>query len=244
MLPVSYRLSLAISFVLLLSVLVTAALNFLKFNQVMEGLEDSRYGFVTRDIKSTFEQNLNLGLPIDQIENARAILDRQMVLDPAITRIEVFDADGAVLYTTARLEPSWTAGQLAAAGRSGSAAPENYTSRPIINDFGQVVAGVVVYRSTALAQTRDQAILETLMLAVVGATAAGILITILGASHLLRGVRRHLLDAARALRVALQGAKSASFTPTPLTIAAAQAMAEIDAVEAEVDRHMAAEASP
>ncbi|MEZ5864974.1 MAG: hypothetical protein R3D25_13265 [Geminicoccaceae bacterium] len=44
MLPVAYRLSLAVSLVLLLSVLVTAALNFLKFNQVMQGLEDRATG--------------------------------------------------------------------------------------------------------------------------------------------------------------------------------------------------------
>ncbi|HRY24958.1 MAG: hypothetical protein H6852_12805 [Geminicoccaceae bacterium] len=90
MLPVAYRLSLAVSLVLLLSVLVTAALNFLKLNQVMQSLEDSRYRFVTRDLKVAFEQNLDQGLPLDQIDNARAILERQLARDSAIAGAENF----------------------------------------------------------------------------------------------------------------------------------------------------------
>ena len=238
MLPVSYRLSLAISLVLLLSVAVTAALNLLKFNQVMETLEDSRYGFVTRDITNAFEQTLNLGLPLDQIDNATAILERQAALDPAITRIEVFDADGSVLYATAGPARDWTRSQVEAPAGSGAAPSEKYSSRPIVNDFGQTVGGVIVYRSTRLAESRDQAIRETLMLAVTGATLAGVCIVLLGATRLLRDVRQRLLDAAVTLRAALRGALPAGGQTTALAAAAAEALGEIDRVEAELDRHL------
>jgi hypothetical protein len=238
MLPVSYRLSLAISLVLLLSMTVTAGLNFLKFNQVMDGLEDSRYGFVTRDITSAFEQTLNLGLPLDQIDNADAILERQAGLDPAITRIEVFAADGAVLYTTVGGARDLTRSQLEGRDDSGPAPTEKFTSRPIVNDFGQVVGGVVVYRSTLQAAARDEALRETLMLAVTAATLAGICIVLLGATRLLRDVRRRLLDAAEALRAAMRGALPAKGQGTALAAAAAEALAEIDAVEAELDLHL------
>ncbi len=235
MLPVSFRLSLAVSLVLLLSVAVTAGLNFLKFNQVMESLEDSRYGFVTRDITTAFEQTLNLGLPLEQIDNATAILERQARLDPAITRIEVFDADGMVLYTTAGRARDWTRGQLEIPGGSGPAPTEKFTSRPIVNDFGQAVGGVVVYRSTRQAEARDEAIRETLMLAVTGATLAGVCIVILGATRLLRDVRRRLIEAADALHAALRGVLPTTGRATALAAAAAEALGEIDAVEAEVD---------
>jgi hypothetical protein len=238
MLPVSYRLSLAISLVLLLSMTVTAGLNFLKFNQVMDGLEDSRYGFVTRDITSAFEQTLNLGLPLDQIDNADAILERQAGLDPAITRIEVFAADGAVLYTTVGGARDLTRSQLEGRDDSGPAPTEKFTSRPIVNDFGQAVGGVVVYRSTLQAAARDEALRETLMLAVTAATLAGICIVLLGATRLLRDVRRRLLDAAEALRAAMRGALPAKGQGTALAAAAAEALAEIDAVEAELDLHL------
>lgn len=238
MLPVSFRLSLAISFVLLLSVAVTAALNFLKFNQVMESLENSRYGFVTRDITTAFEQTLNLGLPLDQIDNATAILERQARLDPAITRIEVFDANGAVLYSTAGRARDWTRDQLETPGGSGPAPTEQFTSRPIVNDFGQTVGGAVVYRSTRQAEARDAAIRETLMLAVTGATLAGVCIVILGATRLLRDVRRRLIEAADALRAALQGAPPAAGRETALAAAAAEALGEIDEVDAELDWYL------
>lgn len=238
MLPVSYRLSLAISLVLLLSVAVTAGLNFLKFNQVMESLEDSRYGFVTRDITNAFEQTLNLGLPLEQIDNATAILERQASLDPAITRIEVFDTEGTVLYSTAGRARDWTKGQVERRGGSGPAPTEKFTSRPIVNDFGQPVGGVVVYRSTMQAEARDAAIRETLMLAVTGATLAGVCIVLLGATRLLRDVRRRLLESAAALRAAMQGVLPAQGRETALASAAAEALGEIDAVEAEVDWHL------
>ncbi len=105
---------------LLLAVQITAALNFLKFNQVTETLEASRFDFVARDIVHAFEQNLTLGLPLEQIANGRAILDRQADLDPAISRIEVFDAEGAVLYATRRLDGDWARSLLGAADAAGS----------------------------------------------------------------------------------------------------------------------------
>lgn len=239
MLPVAYRLSLAISLVLLLAVLITAALNFLKFNQVTETLEASRFDFVARDIVHAFEQNLTLGLPLEQIANGRAILDRQADLDPAITRIETFDAEGTVLYSTLRLDGSWARSVLETAGAEGSAggpAPaETFNGRAIVNDFGQAVGGVAVYRSTAAAHARQQAIVETLMIAVAGATVAGVCITVLGATRLSRDVRERLLSTASALRAALGGTPPRQGHGTALALAAAEAMAEIDTVDAEID---------
>jgi hypothetical protein len=238
MLPVSVRLSLAVSLVLLLSVAVTAALNVLKFDQVMEGLENSRYGFLTRDITTAFEANLGLGLPLEQIENATAILERQAALDPAITRIEVFGSDGQVLYSTVGSSRGWVAEHLEATGGSGPAPGENLTSRPIVNDFGQPVGTVVLYRSSRLAEARDAEIRETLLQAVTAAMLAGVLIVILGASRLLRDVRRRLREAAAALHAAMRGGSPASSRETALAAAAAEALAEIDAVEAELDRQL------
>jgi hypothetical protein len=237
-LPVSYRLSLAVSLVLLLSVAVTAGLNFLKFRQVTESLEDSRYGFVTRDISTAFEQTLNLGLPLEQIENGTAILQRQSALDPAITRIEVFDAAGEVLYATAGHARSRTAVRLEPMSGSGPAPAEKLTSRPIVNDFGQAVGSVVVYRSTHESEARDQGIRETLMLAVTGATLAGVCIVILGATRLLRDVRRRLLDTTEALKAALRGVLPTTAREKALAAAAAEALAEIDELEAVLDRHL------
>jgi len=245
-LPVAYRLSLAVSLILLLSVVITAALNFLKFNQVTETLEASRYDFVTHDIKNAFEQNLTLGLPLEQIANGRALLERQAALDPGITRIETFGADGRVLYSTARREDDWArrllAGETASSG--GTALTETFSSRAIVNDFGQTVGGVVVYRSQAEAKAREAAILRTLMVAVTGATLAGVCIVALGASRLCRDVRERLLATAAALQAAARGTRPAGGPGDLLATAAADAMAEIDTVESELDRLLATETRP
>lgn len=228
-LPVSHRLSLAISLVLLLSVSVTAALNFFKFSQVMEALEERRYGFVARDIATAFEQNLNLGLPIDQIENGRAMLERQLALDPAITRIEVRDALGERLYEAARAAAGGTA--------------ERFTIRTITNDFGQGVAEVAVFRSPAQAAARDRALLTVLLLAIFGVMLAGISIVVLGTMRLLRDVRRRLLDTAQTLRSTMGGGAPAAGRETALAAAAAAAFAEIATVEAAIERAAAREAA-
>jgi hypothetical protein len=236
-LPVSYRLSLAVSLVLLLSITVTAGLNFLKFRQVTESLEDSRYGFVTRYISTAFEQTLNLGLPLEQIENATAILERQSALDTAITRIEVFDAAGVVLYATAGQARGSALGRLEPLGGKGPAPTEKFTSRPIVNSFGQAVGSVVVYRSTQEAEARDRAIRETLMLDVIGATLAGVCIAILGATLMLRDVRRRVLEACEAPQAALRGVLPATAREKALAAAAAESLAEIDELEALLDHH-------
>jgi hypothetical protein len=245
MLPVAYRLSLAISFVLLLAVLITAALNFLKFRQVTETLEASRFDFIARDIVHAFEQNLTLGLPLEQIANGQAILARQADLDPAITRIEIFDADGTVLYSALRLDENWARSLLASAGPEGStggpAPAETFSGRAIVNDFGQAVGGVTVYRSTAAALAREQAIMETLMIAVAGATLAGVGIVVLGATRLSRDVRERLLSTATALRSALGGTPPRQGHGLALALAAAEAMAEIDLVDAEISARIDAE---
>jgi hypothetical protein len=143
-----------------------------------------------------------------------------------------------VLYGTAGPARDWTRSQVEAPAGSGAAPSEKYTSRPIVNDFGQTVGGVIVYRSTRLAESRDRAIRETLMLAVTGATLAGVCIVLLGATRLLRDVRQRLLDAAVTLRAALRGALPSSGQTTALAAAAAEALGEIDRVEAELDRHL------
>jgi hypothetical protein len=215
--------------------------------QVTESLEASRYDFVARDIKHTLEKTLTLGLPLDQIENADDILARQALLDPAITRIETFAADGTVLSATISVDRRFAEhllqGGSAEGNSSGPAPPQTFNSRPIVNDFGQAVGGVVVHRSQALAQARNEAILRTLMVAATGATLAGVCIVALGSSRLSRDVRDRLRATAAALRAALRGARLESADGSELANAAAGALAKLDTVEAEVDAALTRENS-
>lgn len=200
MLPISLRMSLAIAIVLLVAVLITAALNVLKFQQIMEAHEQARYAFVTRDLVQVLEQSMNLGLPLDQIDNAEQILERQLQLDPSISGIAVFDPAGRVLYQASRLAPGWVEAVLRQDAVLEGAERESYTSRPIFNAFGQPVGGVLVRHTLEARARRNEAILNGMSLAVLSAAVVGVVVVGVGSSRLLKPFRTRLLTSAALLR--------------------------------------------
>ncbi|MEM7442341.1 MAG: hypothetical protein AAF414_03305 [Pseudomonadota bacterium] len=199
MIPLSLRLSLVIALVLLLAVLATSTLNVLKFQQVMEEFEESRYSFVARDIANVLEQSLNLGLPLDQIDNAQQAIERQLVLDPGIASIVLFDVEGDVLFQASRLPEERTRSILVGDQWTGDLDGEFFTSTQIENNFGQVVGGILVRHSAIVRAQRNETIIRVLSVAALGAAAVGILIVWFGSSQLLKPLRRRLAKTTRIL---------------------------------------------
>lgn len=205
MLPISLRLSLVIAIVLLLAVVVTSMLNVLKFQQVMENFEDARYGFVANDIANVLEQSLNLGLPLDQIDSAQQIIERQLDLDPGISGIVLFDAAGEVLFQVSRLPPGRATSVLLDNQTVGDLDGDSFSSTQIVNSFGQVVGGIIVRHSTVVRAQRDETILRVMSIAALGAALVGIVVIWFGSSQLLRPLRRRLAQATTSLKTAELG---------------------------------------
>jgi hypothetical protein len=200
MLPISLRLSLVIALVVLLAVIVTSMLNVLKFDQVMEDFEDSRYTFVAHDIAHVLEQSLNLGLPLNQIDSAQQTLERQLDLDPGIASIAVFDTQGDILFQVGRLPPGRAEAVLFDDQIDGDLGAESFSSTRIENSFGQIAGGVIVRHSAAIGAQRDQIVLRVMSIAALVAALVGITVVWFGSSQLLRPLRRRLTRATISLR--------------------------------------------
>jgi len=229
------RFSVVIALVLALAAATTAMLNVLKFQQIIEGFEESRYSFVARDIEGALEQNLNLGLPLDQIDNAQELIERQLGLDPDLTSITIFDPDGAVLYQASRLPQGDAQALLGDGAKANGVRDERFVSSPIANDFGQVVGGVIVRYSGTSADRREERVLHTMAIATIGAAIAGGIILWLGASRLLAPLRRRLAETTALLQRARDGHQQAT-AESRFEALAGQALHDLRQVEQDLDR--------
>ncbi len=71
-----------------------------RFDAAWVDLLRSRFAVVLNDLSSFLEAEMALGLPLQSIPRVRSRLDEQAQLDPEILGIEVFDADGLVLFSS------------------------------------------------------------------------------------------------------------------------------------------------
>lgn len=224
--------SVVIALVLALAAATTAMLDVLKFQQIIEGFEESRYSFVARDIEGVLEQNLNLGLPLDQIDNAQELIERQLGLDSDLTSIAIFDPAGGILYQASRLPQGSV--QALLADKASGIRDERFVSSPVANDFGQVVGGVMVRYSGTSAARREERILRAMAIATIGAAVAGGLILWLGASWLLAPLRHRLAETTVLLRQA-RGDRQQAQGASPFETLAGQALRELRQVEQDLD---------
>lgn len=239
--PLPLRLSLLIALVVVAAVGITAALNFAKFTEVTDALDESRYAFLAADLKSTLESSLDLGLPLNQIENAQEVVDRQRERYPEILAVEVFDSAGTVLYASGRARPDL----LSALGRedivSASLDGDRVAATRLVNPFGEAVGGVAIRVSAADAQARERAMLASLGTAVVTAAALGVAAAAAVAVLLLGGVRRRLeleerIIAALVADGSSAGASGQAQAASPFHRAAVDALSELRDVERLVER--------
>lgn len=92
----------AITMIVLIGLGLTTFLNYFKFERSFSMLINSRFDAVLRDMKNTVETSLALGLPLNALRNTQALIEREARQDPLILSIEVFEADGSVVFATDR----------------------------------------------------------------------------------------------------------------------------------------------
>lgn len=231
--PLPLRLAVLITLVMLSAVIITAALNYAKFTEVTETLDETRYAFLAGDVRTTLEGSLNLGLPLDQIENAQDVVDRQRERYPDILSIEVFDDRGTVLYSAARTQPDLLEAIEDQTVVSHPLDGDRIAATRLVNPFGAVVGGVAVRASSDDAERRNRTMLASLGTAVLGAAALGTAAVAAMAALLLNGVRRRLQIQARIIAsIEADDPQSATqHEPDGFEAAAARALTELRDVE-------------
>lgn len=95
------RLTLAIVAIMTVTLALTTALNFAKFNAALAGLEQERYGVLLFDLRDTVERSLRLGASLSTLRNTPDAMARLRQVESRIRAVTVFDEAGRVLFSTA-----------------------------------------------------------------------------------------------------------------------------------------------
>lgn len=146
------KVSLALVAVLLFTLAGTASFAFYKFETVYSSLVQSRYSFLVFTIKKKVEDNLNFGFALRQIRQTQDVIEREKVRDRQVLGIEVFDANGEVLFDTDRgaigtlVPEEWQASARTGGSQSFGHTDEDtlIVGLPLVNGLGKVEGGVVL----------------------------------------------------------------------------------------------------
>ncbi|MCG9724758.1 MFS transporter [Vibrio brasiliensis] len=145
------KLVLAIFAVLLFSNGLNSTLNYLNFEKRLTQTSDSTYLVVLNETDHDIKQAISLGLPLASISNIQSLLERRLALVDGISRMQVVDRQGKVLYS---------------AGSKGES--ERLISADITNTFNVKEGSLQLYYSTQYLDgikmtLLQQQLLDTLM---------------------------------------------------------------------------------
>src|ERR1700744_5951479 len=99
-LPITARIAIAIVVLACCGVVLSCALNFIKFQRSLSNLADSHYTFLLNDTHGTIEASTAIGVPLSNLGNVQGLLERAKKAEPAIVAVEVTDPDGNILYSS------------------------------------------------------------------------------------------------------------------------------------------------
>ena len=81
---------------------MSAFLNYFKYKSTISGIVKSRVLLVGRGIENTVQASLQVGMQFTEIGTLPEMLRREQLSDPLLRGIDVFDAQGHVIYSSDR----------------------------------------------------------------------------------------------------------------------------------------------
>ena len=218
------RLSAAIVAIVISAATLTVALNYLRFQSLLENHSAGIYQFVVSDLRSTVEAGIDLGVPLNVLTNIQTLIDRRNAQDKAIVRIAVFNESGRILFDNDRSQigeavpPAWRPAHAASKGWRFSHGGEWIAGAPIVNNFEKEVGGIVLRYDPDVVGRKTTSILLAMTSEAVLVNGTGALLAILGVWLLVRRTRRTLADSVRAIADASSpGAREGTAAHEPAT---------------------------
>lgn len=146
------KVSLALVAILAFTLAMTTSFAYYKYETVYSSLVQSRYSFVVFTIKKKVEDSLSLGFALRQLRQVQDIIEREKVRDTQILAIEVYNANGEVLFDTDRgaigtLVPDEWKESIRAAGSQPFGHVDDDTlivGLPLVNSLGKAEGAVVL----------------------------------------------------------------------------------------------------
>ena len=168
------RLAIALAIVGLVTIAGLAALASLKYSSFLADSVGERLEIVATTAATDLETAIDLGLSLDEVANAEAILERARSHDATISGIAVFDPEGRVLHAVGDA-PRETVHPRTADGFRvvvlegvddawSTEADQRIRSGVVVtSSFGQPVAGVVAHYPVTEVRALESAMLEALL---------------------------------------------------------------------------------
>lgn len=157
----SLKIVLMLQLVFGIALILTALLNYFKFEKTVTNVIASRFVVTVNGLQGDVENAMNLGLSLPELRDLQQLIEREERSDDQILAIEIADTAGTVLFSTdkdridARLPEDW----IRTISRSeGGIWQENFDDNPVLgatlrNTFGQVAGSVMLrYSKSAVAQ--------------------------------------------------------------------------------------------
>jgi hypothetical protein len=197
--PLFWRSWLVVSALIALVLAVLAVLCVLQFEAILSALIRERLAILAQTTQASFRSALDLGLPLETIRNAGAILEHGKASDPGITAIHVFERTGTIVHSTAPDPPTNVRAEVLFAQRAADGArwsvetdDELFSGVTILDPASATIGGlVVVYPVTDLEAAADAMMRRLGILAVA--------VAVLGTGAALAAVRTGLGPAIRSL---------------------------------------------
>ena len=173
---------------------MSGLLNYFKYRTTINRLVHERILATGRSIENSIQSSLLLGLQFGDIGTLPSTLERERATDDVITGIDVFDADGRILYSTdqtrvtQRASPDW----LSAVKKAGNedwfveGDEESAVGQAIDNNFGLVIGNVALRYSNERVQQsareagRQLAISSFIVFAIAAALSSLALLAVMG----------------------------------------------------------------
>lgn len=165
-----------------------------RLDDTTRAIDESRLRFTLGELRAGFEARMALGLPLNNLPDAQATLERELRRDPAIAAISVVDSAGATLFHAGAVQAAAPALLQRQTARDWLLRePEFVTLGARLSQRGGAAAGTVLLRH-AMQRQQDAVALVTreLTLAAVCAVILTALCFVFGVDMLVRRMERTL----------------------------------------------------
>ncbi|HEV7371635.1 hypothetical protein [Arenibaculum sp.] len=221
-------------------------LNYFKFESSLAALTDRRLAVIADNTQDSIEAAVNLGLNLQNLESAPAVLQRARAQDGRIEALHVFGADGRILYSTGTgavgdaIDPAWLSAARQTGARSWRVSTDTalVTGRRLDSSFAQGIGGLALVYPVADGAMRVAAMRDDLIGAALLILLAFTLLGAVGTTLALRHVGRLFSGLTHAVEDTGSGASGSRIPPSLQAVAAslqtnlAQARDQLDDMEA------------
>lgn len=219
----SLKIVLMLQLVFGMALLLTALLNYFKFEKTVTNVISSRFVVTVNGLQGDIENAMNLGLSLPELRDLQQLIEREEASDDQILAIEIADPAGTVLFSTdknridSRLPDDW----IRTMSRSDTNIwQESFEDNPVLgatlrNTFGQVAGGVMLrYAKSAIAQ-RTAAVRPGLSMAAVIAIVGCGFVTVVGVWLVFRKIIGGFRDGEAYVTAALSADGKTATVPKP-----------------------------